>query len=65
MTLSASSWPELRVKWAKAHSDARVPCPHGALELRPGVSGPLTVLWAGRLTTAWLDGKPAKDPSRR
>lgn len=65
MTLTASTWKELGVKWAKAHADAGIPCPHGRMELRPGASGPFLVIWNGRLTTAWLDGKPAADPARR
>lgn len=62
MTLSAGTVPELKAKWAKAHTDAHVPVPHGRLELREGVFGTFQVIWRGVVTTALIDGVPAQDP---
>jgi len=64
MTLTASTPAELAAAWRRAWLTEGQPPPHGAAELRHGVSGPVQVLWGGALTTLWVGGAPAPDPRR-
>ena len=64
MTLTASTQDGLAAAWRRAWTAEGLPPPHGAAELRRGVSGPVQVIWRGQLTTLWIGGEAAPDPRR-
>ena len=65
LTLTADDWPELATAWRRAWLAKGKASPRHAVTLKPGVFGPVAVIWRGQARTAVdkATGLPLDEPS--